>query len=227
MSLWTKFKRRFIRGVIVLLLRIFTRTEITGIEKLRNITGKAIVVSNHLGRLDAAYAFVLIKRDDVILVVAEKYKEQAIFRWLVKHLDLLWLERFGADLGTMKETLRRLEKGGILLIAPEGTRSTTEALLEGKPGATYLASKSGATLIPAAVFGTEDRLVKEQIRNKRRPHIQIIIGEPFTVPALPRENRDEFLRQHTEEIMLRIAALLPEKYHGEYANHPRAAEFRV
>jgi len=127
-------KRRFLRGLIAFVLGIMTSSTVDGLDKLRGIEGKAIVASNHLGRLDAGFAFRLVKRNDVIIVVAEKYRSYPIYRWFVRQLDLLWLERFESDLGTLREVLRRLANGGILLIAPEGTRSTTEALMEGEPG---------------------------------------------------------------------------------------------
>lgn len=222
--MWTRLKRRMIRAIISFGVRLSTRVEVTGLDRIRNQKGKAIVVVNHLGRLDAALPFFLVPREDFIIVVAEKYKEQAIFRFLVKELDLLWLDRFEADLGTLREVLRRLERGGILLIAPEGTRSQTEALLPGKPGATYLAAKSGAIVIPAGVIGTEDRLVAERFKSLSRQKVKIVVGEPFAIPSLPKTDRDEFLKKYTDEIMARIAVLLPEKYRGEYTKHPRVQE---
>jgi 1-acyl-sn-glycerol-3-phosphate acyltransferase len=225
--MWTRWKRRIIRSIIAFGVRLTTKVEVSGLERIHDQKGKAIVAVNHLGRLDAALPFLLVPREDVIIVVAEKYKKQPIFRFLVKQLDLLWLDRFEADLGTLREVLRRLNRGGILLIAPEGTRSQTEALLEGKPGATYLAAKSGAIVIPAAVTGTEDRLVNERFKAFRRQKVNVVIGEAFFVPPLPREGRNEFLQKYTEEIMSRIAALLPEKYRGEYSAHPRVKELLV
>lgn len=222
-----RLKRRLIRGVIVVLLKLFTRTRVEGLERVRGLTGQAIVASNHLGRLDAGYSFLLVDRDDIIMVVAEKYKDWPVFRFLVKHLDLLWLERFETDLGTLKEVLRRLAAGGILLIAPEGTRSKTETLQEGKRGVAYLAAKSGAPIYPTAIYGSEDRAVKAQFKRLRRPEVRIIVGEPFTIPPLPRQARDAFLRIQTDEIMARIAALLPEKYRGVYSKHPRVAQLSV
>jgi 1-acyl-sn-glycerol-3-phosphate acyltransferase len=219
--MWTRVKRRIIRGIIAFGVRLTTKVEVSGLERIHEQTGKAIVAVNHLGRLDAALPFLLVPREDVIIVVAEKYKKQPIFRFLVKQLDLLWLDRFEADLGTLREVLRRLNRGGILLIAPEGTRSQTEALLQGKPGATYLAAKSGAILIPAGVTGTEDRLVNERFKAFRRQKVKVVIGEAFYVPPLPKEGRDVFLNRYTDEIMSRIAVLLPEKYRGEYSTHPR------
>jgi 1-acyl-sn-glycerol-3-phosphate acyltransferase len=156
--------------------------------------------------------------------VAEKYKKYGFFRWLVRTLNLLWLERFGADFGTLKETLRRLERGGILFIAPEGTRSKVESLIEGKPGVAYLAAKSGAPLIPVGVYGTEDRVVGQKLKKFQRVEVVLNVGKPFTLPPLPREDRAEFLQAQTDEIMAQIAALLPEKYRGIYAEKPRVRE---
>lgn len=223
--MWLTIKRRIFRVVISTVVHALMRIEVVGIEKLEQATGPTIGVCNHLGRFDAALSLGLIRRDDFIIVVAEKYRDSAFYRWAVKTLDLLFLERQEADLGTLKEVLRRLQRGGILMIAPEGTRSTTtEALLPGKPGAAFLAARSGATIIPSAVIGSEDRAVKQQLRRFQRPRVRIVVGEPFTLPPMPKTNRDEYFQQCTDEIMAQIAALLPERYRGVYADHPRVAE---
>ncbi|MCW5878000.1 MAG: 1-acyl-sn-glycerol-3-phosphate acyltransferase [Anaerolineales bacterium] len=222
--MWLIVKRRIFRVVINLIVRSLMRVEISGMDKLENAKGPTIGVSNHLGRFDAALSLGLVRRDDLIIVVAEKYRQSAFYRWMVKTLDLLFLERNEADFGTLKEVLRRLKSGGMLMIAPEGTRSHTEALLEGKPGAAFLAARSGATIIPSAVIGSEDRVVKEQLRKFRRPRVRIIVGEPFTLPPIPKTDRDAYFEECTDEIMAQIAALLPEKYRGVYATHPRVAE---
>jgi 1-acyl-sn-glycerol-3-phosphate acyltransferase len=221
---WLTTKRRFFRVIISGLVRLVTRMDITGLDKIHNSTGTVVVVCNHLGRMDAALTLGLVNRDDLIVVIAEKYRKIGFVRWIAKTLDLLFLERFEADLSTLREVIRRLERGGILAIAPEGTRSTTEALLEGKPGAAFLAAKTGATIIPVGVTGTEDRVVAEKIRKLSRPYIRINVGEPFTIPPIPKENRDAFFKQQTDEIMAHIAALLPIEYRGEYRNHPRVAQ---
>lgn len=224
MSNWLRLKRRIFRLAAHLLIHIIARVEITGIERIQRTEGPVIVVCNHLGRLDLVITLAFTSRDDMIIVIAEKYRRVALMRWLVKQLDLLFLERFETDLGTLREVLRRLQRGGFLVIAPEGTRSPTEALLEGKPGAAFLGAKSGAEMIPIGVTGTEDRLIGVSLRKLRRPEIRIVVGEGFTIPPLPRDGRDEFLSRYTDEIMTRIAALLPKKYRGVYANHPRLSQ---
>jgi 1-acyl-sn-glycerol-3-phosphate acyltransferase len=97
-------------------------------------------------------------------------------------------------------------------------------LIEAKPGVSYLASRLGSPIVPVALTGTEDKNVFGNLKRLRRSHFTVKAGPAFTLPPLPRENRDEALRQYTDEIMCHIAALLPERYRGFYADHPRLKE---
>jgi len=117
-----------------------------------------------------------------------------------------------------------MEENRILVIAPEGTRSRTGALIEAKPGVSYLAAKLDRPIVPVAITGTEDKVLLANLKKLRRSHITVTAGPAFTLPPLPRENRDEVLKQYTDEIMCHIAAILPEKYRGVYADHPRLKE---
>lgn len=187
-------------------------------------TGGVIVVTNHLGRLDAVLGVLLVKRLDVIIMIAEKYENHPLWGWLGKQLDAVWLNRTEADFKAMRQVFQRLRQGNMLAIAPEGTRSRTETMAQGKPGAAYLAAKSGLPIYPIGLSGTEDRLLKERFRRWRRLDITIRVGEPFTLPPMPRADRDAFLEEQTDEIMCRIAALVPPAYRGVYADHPRLQE---
>ena len=187
-------------------------------------TGGCLAVGNHLGRLDAILAVVLSDREDIILLIAKKYEAYWFWRWMVRRLDALWLDRQNTDFRALREVQKRLKAGGIGAIAPEGTRSKSVQLQPGKPGAAYVAAKTGVPVIPMSLIGTEDKEVYWRLRHFRRLDIVIRVGEPFTLPSIPRHNRDEFLLQSTDEMMCRIAALLPPKYRGVYANHPRLQE---
>lgn len=212
-----------VRFIIRLLMRLVAHVEVHGMENLPS-GGGFIAVANHLGRMDIPLVYYLLDRNDIILLVAEKYRKYRIVRWLVKKLDALWLERFTADFSALRNTLSRLKAGEVLVIAPEGTRSPTGALLPGKPGAGYLAAKSGLPLLPVAVTGTEDALVKAQLKRFKRLSITVRIGPLFQAPSMSGHNREAALQESTDEIMCRIAALLPETYRGAYANHPRLLE---
>ena len=108
---------------------------------------------------------------------------------------------------------------------PPRERAVASArLIEAKPGVTYLATKLNCPILPIDITGTEDKVILGNIKRLRKSHITITAGPNFTLPPLPRENRDEMLKKYTDEIMCRIAVLLPEKYRGVYAEHPRLKE---
>jgi 1-acyl-sn-glycerol-3-phosphate acyltransferase len=226
-SPWLRIKRRIFRVVVSAIMHTITKIDAEGMEKINTTTGTVVLASNHLGRMDALLTLGMITRDDVIIVVAEKYRKSVFIPWMVKQLDLLFLQRFEADFGTLKEVLRRLRQGGILAIAPEGTRSPNATLLPGKPGVAFLAAKSGATVIPVGVTGSEDGPVKAAYSKLRRPVVRIRVGEPFKLPEIPKDGRDEYFQEQTDNIMLRIAALLPKEYRGVYADHPNLAGYLV
>jgi 1-acyl-sn-glycerol-3-phosphate acyltransferase len=213
---------KFARSLIRLILSIFTRLEVVGAENMPS-SGSLIIAANHLGRLDVPLVYYFLDRPDVILLIAEKYQKIPLVGWIVNRLDGIWVDRFNADFRAMRQALARLRAGGVLVLAPEGTRSPTEKLLEAKPGAGYLAAKAGVPILPVAVTGTEDRIVIHQITHFRRILIRIQAGQPFQLPPFDAKSphKDELLKQYTDEIMCRIAALLPPEYRGFYAEHPR------
>ena len=214
---------RFVQFLLRLVFRLISRLEVHGMENIPS-SGSFIAVSNHIGRLDAALVYVVLDRTDIIMMVAEKYKENAFFRWLVRMVDGIYIDRFNADLNAIREIMRRLKAGGVLVMAPEGTRSPTAALQDGKDGASYLAAKSGLPILPVGVTGTEDELVGQRLRHFKRFKIVAHVGKTFRLPPLSAKDRETQLPQFTDEIMCQIAALLPESYRGLYANHPRTIE---
>jgi 1-acyl-sn-glycerol-3-phosphate acyltransferase len=206
-----------------LLVRLLVRLEIENPDYLPS-SGAYIAVANHMGRLDAALVYDVIRRRDVIIFVAEKYRRYALIRWIVRQLDAIWLDRYNADFAALREVLDRLKRGWALAMAPEGTRSKTGTLLPGRPGASYLAAKSGVPVIPVGGIGTEDWRIKANLRRLRRTEVLLRMGKPFVLPPLPKQGREAALAAHTDEIMCQIAVLLPPEQRGAYADHPRLLE---
>ena len=211
-----------VRFLIKIILRIIADISVEGYENLPQ-TGGFIIAANHLGRLEPALLYYFVDRKDVILPVAEKYKDHWLYGPLVRSVGGFFINRFDADLQAIREVLKRLKNGGVFVIAPEGTRSKTEALLEARPGVAYFASKTGMPILPVAITGTEDRLVKENLRSFRRSKIHLRAGKTFTLE--PIKSSDEAgMEKATTEIMCRIGAMLPDNYRGFYAEHPRLKE---
>jgi len=214
---------RLTRFLIRLLYRLVTRVEVIGAEHVP-ASGGMVAVTNHVGRLDAGIPYCLLDRPDIIMLVAEKYRQMALWRWLARALDGVWVDRFNADLAAVRTCLRRLKKGGVLVIAPEGTRSTTGNLIPARSGAGFLAAKAGVPILPTAVTGTEDAVVRARLKRLRRVEVLVRFGAAFQLPPRPDLDPQARLQAYDDEIMCRIAALLPPERRGAYADHPRLRE---
>ena len=206
-------------------MKIIADIEVHDMEKLP--AGNFIAAANHLGRLDTAVLLCIIDREDIIMPVAEKYKNHPLFGAIGRAVNAIWLNRFEADYPALREILARMQNGGMLVIAPEGTRSKTEALQEGRMGVAFLASKSGYPVLPVALTGTEDRRIMENVKRFRRSRIIVRAGDLFHIQIPKGKGREQAMREATDEIMCRIAALLPEKYRGVYTDQPRLKELLV
>lgn len=218
--------KRFIISLARFIFWVTSKTKITGLENIP-MDRPTILTGNHIGMLDGFIVPTIpkvINHPNLIVIVAEKWQNSVFLSWAVKHLGFTFIDRFNADGATLKKVLRSLRDNGLLVIAPEGTRSKTASLIEGKPGTAYLAARTGATIVPFGATGTEDQVVLPTLKKFKKLNITVTIGEPYTIPNLPREGRDEFLEIYTDEIMCQIAALLPPKYRGVYADHPRLQE---
>jgi 1-acyl-sn-glycerol-3-phosphate acyltransferase len=215
-------KYRTLRSIVRLIMKLIADIETHGLDKLPS--GNVIIAANHLGRMDTAVILCVLDREDIIMPIAEKYKDHPIFGAIGRSANGIWLNRFEADYSALRKILERMKQGGLLVIAPEGTRSKTEALQEGKMGVAFLAAKSGYPILPVAVTGTEDRSVVDNLKRFRRTKIIVKAGDLFHIDIPKGKGREQAMREATDEIMCKIGARLPEKYRGVYAEHPRLQE---
>jgi 1-acyl-sn-glycerol-3-phosphate acyltransferase len=209
--------RTLLRSIVRLLFMLLSRLDVQGLENIPP-TGPSILAANHLGRLDSPLMFSLVDRTDITSLVADKYQHNPLLRPLVNAVHGIWINREQADFRALHQALDYIEGGGMLGIAPEGTRSKTGALMPAKTGVAYLAGHAGVFVVPVGIWGTETAIAL--LCRLRRPLIHVRIGQPFHLPPLERGDRSASLQKNTAEIMCHIAALLPPAYRGVYAEHP-------
>jgi 1-acyl-sn-glycerol-3-phosphate acyltransferase len=210
-------------------LRSFTTAVFNGLMNihfsgLENIpsTGGCILATNHLSRLDTPLIFMAVDRVDLSGLVTHKYRYNPLFALFVKVSNSIWINRDIADYQAIRAALSHIKNGGILGIAPEGTRSRNGKLIQAKNGVALIAEKAGFPIIPVGIYGSEDTMYK--LRHLQRPEIYCVFGKSFLLPLIDRNDRESSLNRNTDEIMCRIAVLLPEKYHGFYSGHPMIKE---
>ena len=213
----------FLLWLIRTVINSIAIVETRGYENLPE-KGGFVIATNHLGFLDVPLALYALNQYNLFILVAEKWQKNPLWRWIGSYFNFVFVDRYNADLKALREVMRRMEEGQALVIAPEGTRARDEKMAEGKPGVTYMAVKAGFPIVPVAIIGTEDRILISNLKHFRRTRVSLTAGIPFALPPIPREKREETLKQYTDEIMCRIGVMLPEKNRGYYAGHPRLKE---
>ncbi|NLN69438.1 MAG: 1-acyl-sn-glycerol-3-phosphate acyltransferase [Chloroflexi bacterium] len=200
-----------IRSILFLIMRIDDKA-------LRNVPwhGPLILVSNHVNFLDVPVIFTHLISRPVTGFVKRETWDNPVMGFLFTLWGGIPIDRGVADFDAFKAAKHALlDEHKILAVAPEGTRSEDGRLLRGKPGITILASRTGVPILPIACFGHEN--FKHNFRRLKRTPITIRVGEPFRCKFDSREKNKAVLLAMTDAIMLEIADLLPEEYHGEYA----------
>ena len=172
--LWYDFLRVFFRvlGVALYRVRVFNRQHVPA-------AGGVLVLSNHQSHLDPILVGLSCDRR-LNYVARDSLFGFAPFRWLINSLDAIPLHREGIGLGGLKESLKRLKAGEMLLIFPEGTRTRDGEVGPLKPGFLALARRSQATLLPVAIEGAFESMPRHSLFP-----VPTVIHVQFGPPLVP------------------------------------------
>lgn len=197
------------------------KLEVEGQDNLPK-TGACMVTTAHTSRLDTIFLMVASERRDGIPLVATEYKKSVIGP-ILDAVGVIWIDRSGTDFKALQQVGDYLKKGWMLGIAPEGKRSRTESLMQGKPGSAMIAKKYKIPVIPVALEGATDMYY--WFKRLKKMRVTVRFGDKFAVPdKADDEDNKIWLNRATDEIMCRIAVLLPPERWGYYAEHPRLQE---
>jgi 1-acyl-sn-glycerol-3-phosphate acyltransferase len=200
-------------------LEIMCRIDKADLRKIPD-RGPLIVYSNHTGQVEVPLLFSQLQPRPATGLAKIETWDGWFLRWIFDLWGAIPLRRGEADMYAMRRALSALEQGYILGIAPEGTRSKTGALIRAHPGIVTLALRSNAPLLPLAHWGGEGFL--PNLKRLKRTDFHIRVGEPFTLDPGGEKVTRETRQQMVDEMMYKLAALLPEQYRGEYADLSKA-----
>lgn len=178
--------------------------------------GPLILVGNHINFLEAPIMMPHIDNPNVIGVAKRESWKNPLFNFLFNEWNVIPIERELVDREAFNNMLNALNDQKIVAIFPEGTRSKNGQLLKGKPGVVAVAVKSKAPIMPISFYGYEN--FWDNLKHFRKTDFYVAVGEPFQLNlngyGLSKEVREEV----TDEIMYKIAELLPKQYLSNYPN---------
>ena len=166
---------RFVQCLVAVLLSVFYGLRATGRKNIPK-AGPALLISNHLSYIDVFLLGILLPRP--LNYVARSTLFVPVLGPLIRSVGGFPIQRDGLGASGMKETLRRLRNGGIVLLFPEGTRSADGELGEIKAGIALLASRAKVAVIPAAVAGTFESWPRRQALPMPHP-LRVHFGPPI------------------------------------------------
>jgi len=176
--------------------------------------GPLIVISNHTGQLEVAVFFGQLATRPITGWAKMEAWDNAFLNWLFNLWGLIPVRRGEADTSALRKAIKALDDGFIFGIAPEGTRNITGRLKRAHPGAAMLAIRSGAPILPLVHWGGENFL--KNLGRLKRTDFHIRVGKPFKLELTDVKMTREVRQNIADEMMLRIAELMPQEYQGEY-----------
>ena len=208
------FGNWFLRNAFRLILRV----DIRGLENVPR-EGALIVAISHSNFLDPLLTGAYIPRDVIPMAKIEAFNIPVI-GLIVKWYGAFPVRRGEADMSAFKTALRLLQGGQAIVMAPEGHRSESGALQQGREGAIMLSLRTGAPILPVAVWG--GKALWKNLAHLRRTPMWFYVGEPVLPEVRATKPTREWVGQLADELMFCIADQMPPELYGYYADKARA-----
>ncbi|MFI5273314.1 MAG: lysophospholipid acyltransferase family protein [Ktedonobacterales bacterium] len=212
-------------GVTYGATKVFARLIVPLVAKLRTVglehvppTGPVLLAMNHIHWMDIPLASLRVPRRTHYMAKIELFGKP-VLGGFIRELGAFPVRRGEGDREAIRTAERLLARNGVVVIFPEGHRSDNGALIQAHPGAAYLALRTGVPVVPVAISGTR-QVFKGLHYGPWRPEVIIRYGHPVTFGSGGRVAKENVARA-TDDIMYRIAALLPPAQRGPYGSAPQ------
>ena len=192
-----RFCRDAACGLYILLCRgrVFGRAQVPR-------EGGVLLVCNHQSFFDPILATLGLPRECHYLARDSLFRNRW-FKQLITTLNAFPIKRASADVGAIKETLRRLKKGLLVTVFPEGTRTADGSVRAMQPGVVLIARKAQVPLVPALILGAYEIWPRQAVL----PHLGPVIVS-YGEPLQPEQMRDLSDGECIEIVRERIIAMM-------------------
>ncbi len=143
--------------------------------------GPVVLAANHRSFFDPFVIGTMTRRPVYYVAKHELFGYSRILSWLLNALGAFPVERGASDQESIETAKAILNRGEIVLMFPEGTRTRPGSLGRPKRGVGRLALETGAPVVPIAIIGTEDIRKGWRIRPRK---VRVRAGRPLNFPKV-------------------------------------------
>lgn len=201
------FAQRLVYDILRVLARLvsvwFFRLRVQGRENWP-AEGGALICANHQSYFDPPLVGLTCSRRLTYLGRRTLF-ENRLLAPIIRFLDTIPIDREGGGLAGLKETLRRLKQGDMVLIFPEGTRTRDGRLQPLKPGFCAVARRSQVPLVPVALDGAYDAWPRTSPL-PRGGRLAVVIGQPISAAEVARLDDEQLVAELTRRIEASLTA---------------------
>lgn len=219
-ELFSKPSRAAYRTIKAVLGGVMNKAYRIRIEGLENVPaeGNAILAANHISFLDSFFIPLAVPRRVTYLAKAE-YWDSWKTRWFFDLVGQIPVRRHdSAKAQAALEAGRQvLNRGGLLGIYPEGTRSPDGVCYRGKTGVARMALDTHSPVVPVGLVGTREIMDKDAKMPKMRGDVTVRFGRPHAF-AEDQDGDPLALRTFVDGLMYDICSLSGQDYKDEYAD---------
>jgi 1-acyl-sn-glycerol-3-phosphate acyltransferase len=166
---------KFVALTLRVIFRVNGGLEVTGIENIP-AEGGVLVAANHISYLDPPAIGSVIPRKPTFMARTGLF-HIPLLKHFIRHFSFP-VDREKTRPSTIKEAVRRLKSGELVIMFPEGRRSDSGELMEAKRGIGMVAYMSKVAIVPALIAGSEKALPVDA-RWLKRAKISIAFGKPI------------------------------------------------
>jgi len=189
------------KAVLWLLFKVLFRLKVHNAAMVPR-KGGVIIAANHASYLDPPILCAALERKATYMAMKELFDVPLIGSLVPSYC--IPVDREKTRPTTIKEAVRRLRNGEVIVIFPEGGINIADRFLIAKRGIGLIASMSGAPVVPALIAGTQ-RALPVGAKLPRLSKIEVFFGGAL-VPGEFEEARD-FRERVWRDVMERIKDL--------------------
>jgi 1-acyl-sn-glycerol-3-phosphate acyltransferase len=166
-----------LKAIFYIILKVFYRFEVIGSENIPE-EGGVIVAANHVSYLDPPVIGAALKRRATFMAREGLFKIPIIGGCIRAYS--FPVRRGRPQPSTIKEAVQRLKSGELLVMFPEGGRSSDGSPLDAKRGIGMIAAMSRMPVVPTCIKGTEEAL-PVGAKFLRPARITVIFDKPVEI----------------------------------------------